>query len=70
LELDSDAKAQCKDKIRMIEIAQIDFSSPAQKRKHLTDSTSANDVQQTKKRMPLVSKPNEEDEDIFFTMWR
>ena len=50
------------------EIAQIDFSFPAQKCKCLTEpdsSSNANEVQQAKKRT-LVSKPNKEDKNYFF----
>ena len=50
------------------EIAQINFLSPPQKRKRLAEPdscSSAIQVHQTKKRMALVSKSNEEDKDAF-----
>jgi len=55
--------------LRFSKIAKNDFSSLAQKCEHLTEtgsSSSAKEVQQTKKRIPLVSKPNEEDKDVFY----
>jgi len=56
------------DQCHLQRLHNLSFHLLHRKRKHLSEpdsSFSANDVQQTKKRMLQVSKPNEEDKDAF-----